>query len=81
MPRGVRKSELEKLKEELVNVQEAIQQYKEALTTMQEKEKNLQALICQEEFKTVKAMLDEREMSLDDLKNLLIQNDPSENLA
>lgn len=81
MPRGVRKSELEKLKEELVNVQEAIQQYKEALTTMQEKEKNLQALICQEEFKTVKAMLDEREMSLDDLKNLLIQNDPSENIA
>ena len=81
MPRGVRKSELEKLKEELVNVQEAIQQYKEALTTMQEKEKNLQALICQEEFKAVKAMLDEREMSLDDLKNLLIQNDPSENIA
>ena len=42
MPRGVRKTALEKLQEELTEVQESIKQYKESLITLDEKEKEIQ---------------------------------------
>ena len=68
MPRGVRKSELEKLQEELASVRDAIKQYNEALKTKKEKEKNLIGMIEQEELKSVMKILEERGMSVDELK-------------
>lgn len=71
MPRGVRKSELEKLQDELTEVQNAIRQYHDALKTMKEKEENLKNLINQEEFKAIHAMMIEKGISLNELKALL----------
>ncbi|MFT4004249.1 MAG: hypothetical protein QM683_00740 [Lacrimispora sp.] len=53
MPRGVRKTQLEKLQEELKDVQDSIQQYKDSLVTLGEKEKEIQDKIKLEQFKEV----------------------------
>jgi len=74
MPRGVRKTALEKLQEELTEVQESIKQYKESLITLDEKEKEIQDKIKLEQFKEVSTILDEHEMSIMDLKELLISS-------
>lgn len=74
MPRGVRKTALEKLQEELAEVQESIKQYKESLITLDEKEKEIQDKIKLEQFKEVSTILDEHEMSIMDLKELLISS-------
>jgi len=74
MPRGVRKTPLEKLQEELKEVQESIQQYKNSLVTLGEKEKDIQDKIKLEQFKEVSTILDEHEMSIMDLKELLISS-------
>ena len=68
MPRGVKKSELEKLREELSDVQDAIAQYQAALKTMKEKEKDLHTVIEQEEVKEVIKMLKERGLGISDIK-------------
>ena len=59
------------LRDELTEVRATISQYKESLETMKEKEENLSNLINQEEFKSISAMLEERGMSLKELKMLL----------
>jgi hypothetical protein len=74
MPRGVRKTPLEKLQQELQEVQETIQQYKNNLVTLGEKEKEIQEKIKLEQFKEVSTILDEHEMSIMDLKELLISS-------
>ncbi|GLC79924.1 hypothetical protein [Lacrimispora brassicae] len=74
MPRGVRKTSLEKLQEELKEVQETIQQYKNSMVTLGEKEKEIQDKIKLEQFKEVSTILDEHEMSIMDLKELLISS-------
>lgn len=71
MPRGKRKSELEKLNEELLSVQDAIHQYQDAVKTMKEKEKELAELIKQEEAKELMKLLDGRGMTFDDILSLL----------
>lgn len=71
MPRGVKKSELEKLREELSDVQDAIAQYQAALKTMKEKEKDLQTVIEQEEVKEVIKMLKERGLGISDIKTFI----------
>ncbi len=72
MPRGVRKTPLEKLQGELNEVQETIRQYKSSLVTLGEKEKEIQDKIKLEQLKEVSSILDEHEMSIMDLKELLI---------
>ncbi|MDR1772226.1 MAG: hypothetical protein LBS02_16540 [Hungatella sp.] len=74
MPRGVRKTPLEKLQQELQEVQETIQQYKNNLVTLGEKEKEIREKIKLEQFKEVSTILDEHEMSIMDLKELLISS-------
>ncbi|MEY8352637.1 hypothetical protein AALB39_04680 [Lachnospiraceae bacterium 54-53] len=75
MPRGVRKSALDKLKEELKNTQDAIVQYKSAIKTQEEKIKQLQNEIQMEEFKEVSAILQEKNMSIAELKDILISSE------
>ncbi|WP_312426799.1 hypothetical protein [Lacrimispora sp.] len=72
MPRGVRKSPLEKLRQELKDTQDSIEQYKTAIKTLQEKEKQIQGDMKLEEFKEVSTILEEQNMSLSELKELLI---------
>jgi hypothetical protein len=74
MPRGVRKTPLEKLNEELKEVRESMKQYKDCLVTLEEKEKDIQDKIKLEQFKEVSSILDEHEMSIMDLKELLISS-------
>ncbi|MBW4846290.1 MAG: hypothetical protein KZY87_12000 [Lachnospiraceae bacterium] len=58
MPRGVRKSPLVKLRDELKNTQDSMKQ--------------IQDEIKLEEFKEVSSILEEQNMSLSELKELLI---------
>lgn len=75
MARGVRKSPVEKLQGELADVQASIVQYESCLETMREKEKVLMEHIQLEEFKVVNEMLKERDMTMDDLKEMLAGGD------
>lgn len=72
MPRGVRRPPIERLQEEIKNTQDAIAQYKSAIKTQEEKLKELQDEIRAEEFKEVSALLEEKNMSISELKELLI---------
>ena len=71
MARGVRKTAAQKLQEELSEVRSAIDQYEDCLKTMREKEKHLCEQIQLEQFKAVSGPLKEREMTMEDLKELL----------
>ena len=75
MPRGVRKSPIERLQEELKNTQESIETYKAAIKTQEEKLKQLQNDIQAEEFKEVSAILQEKNISIAELKNILISKE------
>ncbi len=77
MPRGVRKSTFEKLQEELKNTQDAIAQYKGAIKTQEERAKQIQEEIKLEEFKEVSAILQEKNMSISELKDILISKEKS----
>ena len=71
MARGVRKTAAQKLQEELAEVRSAIDQYEDCLKTMREKEKHLCEQIQLEQFKAGRGLLKEREMTMEDLKELL----------
>lgn len=71
MARGVRKTPLEKLQAELLEVQATIVQYENCLKTMKEKEKSIQEQIELEEFKEFKCMINDQGMTLDDIKELV----------
>ena len=75
MPRGVRKSPLEKLQEELKNTQDSIEQYKAAIKTLQEREKQIQEEIKVEQLKDLSTVLEENNMSISDLKDLIANSD------
>ena len=75
MPRGVRKSSLLKLQEELKNTQDAIEQYKAAIKTQEERAKQIQEEIKLEQFKEISAILEEKNMSVTDLKEILLSKD------
>lgn len=75
MPRGVRKSPLEKLQEELKNTQDSIEQYKASIKTLQEREKQIQEEIKVEQLKDLSTVLEENNMSIDELKELINSSD------
>lgn len=77
MARGVRKSTLEKLNEELSEVRESIDRCQESLTTLKQREKVLLEQVDLEEFKTITVMLNEQGMTLEDLK-VLVQGSSSD---
>jgi len=71
MARRSRRTPVEKLQEELNQVQASIAQYENCLETMREREKQLQEQIMMEKFKEVNELLESQDMSIDDLKELL----------
>lgn len=73
MARGVRKTALEKLQEELTSTREAIGQYESCLKTLREKERMLGEQIEVEELKSLSGMMKEQNLSVDDLKDIIEQ--------
>lgn len=73
MARGVRKTALEKLQEELTSTREAIGQYESCLKTLREKERMLGEQIEVEELKSLSGMMKEQNLSVKDLKELIEQ--------
>ena len=78
MARGVRKSALVKLQEELESTQETIVQYEDCLKTLKEKEKVLAGQIEVEELKSLSGFMKDQNLSVDDLKELIIQSQNDE---
>lgn len=73
MARGVRKSPLEKLKEELEEVERSIKQYSDAVARQKDKKKELLEQIKLEQLNELSAMLDEHGMTLEDMKNMIAE--------
>ena len=74
MARGVRKSPMEKLQEQINEVRESIKQYENCLVTLKGKEKELQDQIDLEEFKSVRGLLTEQGIGMEELKEMLESN-------
>ncbi|WP_373266562.1 hypothetical protein [Hungatella hathewayi] len=74
MARGVRKSPMEKLQEQINEVRESIKQYENCLVALKEKEKELQDQIDLEEFKSVRGLLTEQGIGMEELKEMLESN-------
>ena len=75
MARRARRTPLEKYQEELSEVQGSIRQYEDCLETLREKEEKLQEMILMEKFKEVNELLEGQNMSMDDLKEMLISTE------
>ena len=74
MARGVRNSPVEKLQDQLNEVRESIKQYENCLVTLKEKEKTLNEQIELEEFKTIRGLLTEQGIGMEELKEMLESN-------
>lgn len=74
MARGVRKSTLEKLQEELTSTQEAITQYSDAIKILKEKEKSLNEQIEIEDLKSLSDVMKEQNISVSELKKIIEQH-------
>lgn len=81
MARGVRKSTLEKLQEELSVTQSSIQQYETALTTLKERKDNITKQIELEELKSLKSIMDESGLSIEDIKDLILSQNVTQQSA
>lgn len=71
MARGVRKTALEKLHEELIETEDFIKQYSEMVSKKKEKKKELLEAIRIEELNELSQMLEEKNMSIDELKTII----------
>jgi hypothetical protein len=75
MPRGKRKTQLEKLREELITVENGILDHKSAVKSLEVRAKQIKDEISLEEFKEVTSILEGKNMSLSDLKDLLTEDE------
>ena len=71
MERRHRRTRREKLEDELVNTEEAIVQYTEAIATMEERRQSLMEEIESEHMREVTKLLKEKNLSVEQLKDLL----------
>lgn len=74
MARRPRRSVLEKLQDELLEVQAAIEQYEEHLAELQERQKEIDALILSEQTKDLVNLMEDHDMSMEELKELVINS-------
>lgn len=73
MARGARKSPREKLQEKLINVNEAISRYSESLEQMKKEKKELEAELEKLELAELSAMLKEKKLSVNEVRELVSQ--------
>ena len=71
MERRHRRTRREKLEDELVKTEEAIVQYTEAIATMEERRQSLMEEIESEHMREVTKLLKEKNLSVEQLKNML----------
>ena len=71
MERRHRRTRREKLEDELVKTEEAIVQYTEAIATMEERRQSLMEEIESEHMREVTTLLKEKNLSVEQLKDLL----------
>ncbi|MCI8889265.1 MAG: hypothetical protein HFG70_14450 [Hungatella sp.] len=71
MERRHRRTRREKLEEELRKTEEAIEQYTDAITAMEEKRDALVEELESEHIREVTKLLKEKNLSVEQLKNLL----------
>lgn len=71
MERRHRRTKREKLEDELIRTEEAIQQYTAAIATMEEKKQSLLGEIESEHIREVTKLLKEKNLSVEQLKNML----------
>lgn len=71
MERRHRRTKREKLQDELLKTEEAIEQYTEAIATMEERRQSLLEEIEAEHIREVTKLLKEKNLSVEQLKDLL----------
>ena len=71
MERRHRRTRQEKLEDELLKTEEAIEQYTEAIAVLREKRQSLMEEIEAEHMREVTKLLKEKNLSVEQLKNLL----------
>jgi len=71
MARGIRKTPVEKLKEELYEVEESINRYNGILSDLKTKKKEIQENIKIEELKELSQILEEKQISVEDMKAMI----------
>lgn len=69
--KGQRKNQVEKLRLQLQDVQDAIVQYETCIDTLKNKAGQLTEQLNQEEFKEIMLLLDEQGLSMSDLKDMI----------
>ncbi|MCI8578504.1 MAG: hypothetical protein HFG64_13580 [Lachnospiraceae bacterium] len=74
MARRPRRSVLEKLQDELLEVQATMEQYEEHLAELQERQKEIEALILSEQTKDLMILMEDHDMSMEELKELVINS-------
>ncbi len=77
MPKGIRRSPIEKLQDELQNTKEAIAQYKTSIKTHEVRIKQIEEEIKTEKLKELSVLIEENGLSLEDARELLINNKKS----
>lgn len=76
MARGQRRTDLEKMNEELHQVREAFSSETQKLNNLRDREKELTEAIFAEETRQIKQMLEEKSMTMDELKSLISNYTP-----
>ncbi len=71
MARRARRTPLEKYEDELAQTYESIEQYESCLETLKERASKIQDQILMEKFRQVNELLEDQNLTLDDLKDIL----------
>lgn len=71
MARGVRKTPTERLNEELIKTKEEIQSHKNAIKTLEEKQKQIEEQLKLEELRELSTVLEDNSISITELKELI----------
>ncbi len=71
MARGVRKTPTERLNEELIKTREEIQSHKNAIKTLEEKQKQIEEQLKLEELRELSTVLEDNSISITELKELI----------
>lgn len=73
MPRGARKSPKEKIHERMNDVNEAIERYSDCLENLKREKKELEAEMERLEIAELSAMLKEKKLSVNEVRELVSQ--------
>lgn len=71
MPRGIRKTPVEKFEEELLETEELIKRHSGILSDLKNKKKEIQENIRIEKLNEIYSLIEENKMSLDDVKAMI----------